>query len=150
MHGLHIWPFLPVILLFFILCNCSAWCMFLRSLPPSFSAPSPISLSLSPVQHPRLKILRSDSSSSISSRIGWVFLSPSRSDIILFHAFGFPLFPSVSLTPRLVLCCFALLCFADRDTDLIGPRPSRLELIMDQLCFENSGSVIYITSCILI
>lgn len=46
--------------------------MVLSSLP----LPSPLSLSLSfslsPVQHPGLKILRSDSSSSISSRIGWV------------------------------------------------------------------------------
>lgn len=147
MHGLHIWPFLSFSLSFsfFILSNCSAWCMFLRSLPPSFSTPSPISLSLSPVQRPGLKILRSESSSSISSRIGWVFLSPSRSDILLFHSFGFPLFHS-----HLVCFFAALLCFADRDTDLIGPRPSRLELIMDQLCFENSGSVVYITSCILI
>uniref|UniRef100_A0A671N7S8 Microtubule-actin cross-linking factor 1-like n=1 Tax=Sinocyclocheilus anshuiensis TaxID=1608454 RepID=A0A671N7S8_9TELE len=37
------------------------------------------------VQHPGLKIFRSDSSSSISSHIGWVFLSPSSSDILLFH-----------------------------------------------------------------
>lgn len=119
-HGLHIWPFLSfsfsLASFFFISYNCSAWCMFLRSLPLSFSSPSPISLYLSPVQHPGLKIFRSDSSSSISSRIGWVFLSPSSSDILLFHSFGFLLFHS-----HLVWFFVALLCFADRDTDLIGP-----------------------------
>lgn len=54
--------------------------MVLSSLPPPLSPSLPFSLS--PVQHPGLKILRSDSSSSISSRIGWtsplsLTLSPS-------------------------------------------------------------------------
>lgn len=112
MHGLHIWPILsPCHPPIFIWYNYSAWCMFLRSLPPSFSAPSPISLSLSPVQHPGLKILRSDSSSSISSRIGWVFSLLLVLIFFFFTCLVSPLFASVSLTLRLVLCCFAVLCW---------------------------------------
>lgn len=50
-----------------------AWCMILSfSLFPPFLF-FPLSLfSLFSVQHPGIKILRSDSSSSISSRIGWI------------------------------------------------------------------------------
>jgi len=91
--------------------------MFLRSLPPSFSAPSPISRSLSPVQHPGLKILRSDSSSSISSRIGWVFPLLLVQIFFFFTRFGSPL--SLPLFHSHFVWFFvALLCFADRDTDL--------------------------------
>lgn len=50
---------------------------FSPSSSPSLSPSLPFSLSS--VQHPGLKILRSDSSSSISSRIGWTSLSLMRS-----------------------------------------------------------------------
>lgn len=49
-----------------------AWCMILSfSLFPFFFFPLSL-FSLFSVQHPGIKILRSDSSSSISSRIGWI------------------------------------------------------------------------------
>lgn len=72
--------------------------------PLSFSLPPSLPFSLSPVQHPGLKILRSDSSSSISSRIGWVLLS-----LLHFH----PLLPACPICFSQLLVLLLLESFPD-------------------------------------
>lgn len=90
-------------------------------LPPPLFLPPSLPFSLSPVQHPGLKILRSDSSSSISSRIGWVSplsltLSLSPNCLSFLHPVCLTLFFHLSWTlssrfllfSLLPLCCFFL------------------------------------------
>lgn len=78
-----------------------AWSSVFLPLPLLLS-PS-LFFSLSSVQHPGLKILRSNSSSSISSRIGWISLTFSLSCVPLFVSF----YPD-SLPPRVFLILFIL------------------------------------------
>lgn len=80
------------------------FCPSSPSLPPSL--PPFLFFSLSSVQHPGLKILRSDSSSSISSRIGWTCLSLS-----LYAPTGLSLLPStVSSSPLLLRLVWPCRC----------------------------------------
>lgn len=107
-----------------------ACCMILSSLPlPPFFCPS-LPFSLSSVQHPGLKILRSDSSSSISSRIGWILLSLSHAFTLSLLPVFSPPFPTffLSIFPGLFqsssLChLLLLLCLADCDhlTNVMSP-----------------------------
>lgn len=86
--------------------------MVLSSLPPPLFLPPSLPFSLSSVQHPGLKILRSDSSSSISSRIGWTSpLSPNCLSFLCLVWFGY--WFSISPGPpssRFLLFSLLLLC----------------------------------------
>lgn len=114
--------------------------------PSSTPFSSSLPFSLFPVQHPGLKILRSDSSSSISSRIGWtsnlsLTLSPNgQSGLFLFFSWTlssrFLLFVGFYSSSFLLLRLLRsvglalLLCLADCDhlTNVMSPHCSALPL----------------------